>query len=119
MKKKQTSKRIKAGNNDDIRAEYDFSAGVRGKHYKSRLNGYTIRIHKKDGSAEVREIERNGSVVLEPDVQEYFPDSRAVNRALRTLITLFSRTRKSPTSRVRHKRNQKRLRPSDRPEGRA
>jgi len=118
MKKKQTSKRIKASNNDDIRAEYDFSAGVRGKHYKSRLNGYTIRIHKKDGSAEVREIEPNGSVVLEPDVQEYFPDSRAVNRALRTLSRSF-REREPPTSRVRHKRNQKRLRPSDRPEGRA
>jgi len=65
---------VKGGNSDDMRAEYDFSAGVRGKHYKSRLNGYTIRIHQQDGTTEVREIEREGFVVLEPDVQMYFPE---------------------------------------------
>ena len=77
---------------DDMRAEYDFSAGTRGKHYKSRLNGYTIRIHQQDGTTKVREIEREGCVVLEPDVQQYFLNSEAVNRALRTLIKLFPRT---------------------------
>lgn len=93
MKKKRHSKVVKGGNGDVMRAEYDFSAGARGKHYKSRLNGYTIRIHKQDGTTEVREIESEGSVVLEPDVQKYFPNSEAVNSALRTLIRLFPRTR--------------------------
>lgn len=92
MKKKRSSKIVKTGNGDDMRAEYDFSAGTRGKHYKSRLNGYSIRIHKQDGTTEVREIEREGFVVLEPDVQKYFPNSDAVNRALRTLIKLFPQT---------------------------
>jgi len=92
MKKKRTSKIVKGGNGDDMRAEYDFSAGTRGKHYKSRLNGYTIRIHQQDGTTEIREIEREGCVVLEPDVRKYFPNSEAVNRALRTLIKLFPRT---------------------------
>jgi len=75
-----------------MRAEYDFSAGTRGKHYKSRLNGYTITIHQQDGTTELREIERKGCVVLEPAVQKYFPNSEAVNRALRTLIKLFPQT---------------------------
>jgi hypothetical protein len=76
-----------------MRSEYDFSGGVRGKHFKSRLRGYVVRIHKPDGTIEVREIEREGSVVLEPDVRKYFPNSKAVNRALRTLIELFPQTR--------------------------
>jgi hypothetical protein len=89
MKKKRISKIVKGSNGDDIRAEYDFSTGTRGKHYKSRLNGYTIRIHQQDGTTEVREVEREGYVVLEPDVKKYFPNSEAVNRALRGLIELF------------------------------
>ena len=32
---------------------------------------------------------REGSVVLEPDVRKYFPNSKAVNRALRTLIEII------------------------------
>ena len=89
--KKKTSSTVKARN--DMRAEYDFSGGARGKHYKSRLRGYVLRIRKPDGTTEVREIEREGSVVLEPDVQKYFPDSKAVNRALRTVIELFPQNR--------------------------
>jgi hypothetical protein len=76
-----------------MRTEYEFSVGVRGKHYKSRRLGYIIRIHKADGTTEVREIDREGSVVLEADVRKYFPNSKAVNRALRTLIELFPQSR--------------------------
>jgi hypothetical protein len=83
MKKKTNNT---AGTKAKMRAEYDFSGGVRGKHYKSRLRGYVVRIHKADGTTEVREIDREGSVVLEPDVRKHFPNSRAVNRALRKLI---------------------------------
>jgi hypothetical protein len=76
-----------------MRAEYDFSGGVRGKHHRSRLRGYVIRIRKSDGTTEVREIDREGSVVLEPDVRKYFPNSKAVNRALRTLIEIIPSSR--------------------------
>ena len=72
-----------------MRAEYDFSGGVRGKHHRSRRLGYVLRIRKPDGTTEVREIDREGSVVLEPDVRKYFPNSEAVNRALRTLIEII------------------------------
>lgn len=84
-----------------MRPEYDFSAGTRGKHYRSRLDGYTIRIHKPDGTTEVKQVTREGSVVLEPDVQKYFPNSQAVNRALRTLITLFPHEREGSASALR------------------
>ena len=89
MKKK--SKRAKPHNG--MRAEYDFSGGVRGRHYQSRALGYVIRIRKPDGTTEVREIDREGSVVLEPDVRKYFPNSKAVNRALRSLIELLPQNR--------------------------
>lgn len=55
---------------DDLRPEYDFdfSKGERGRYYKRLL---------KEGS---------NVVVLEPDIAEAFPDSAAVNNALRSLL---------------------------------
>lgn len=53
---------------EDIRPEYDFSGGVRGKYAKRYAEGSNV-------------------VVLEPDVAEMFPNSEAVNRALRKLIS--------------------------------
>jgi hypothetical protein len=57
---------------DDLRPEYDldFSAGERGRYYKRLL---------KEGS---------NIVVLEPDIAEAFPDSAAVNNALRSLLDI-------------------------------
>jgi hypothetical protein len=54
---------------DDIRAEYDFSGGVRGKHYKDYEAGTNV-------------------VFLEPDLARVFPDSASVNRVLRLLVRL-------------------------------
>ena len=51
-----------------MKKEYDFSEGVRGK--------YAGRIDK--GS---------NLVWLEPDVARYFPTAKAVNRALKSLIS--------------------------------
>lgn len=56
-----------------MRAEYDFSRGVRGK-YAKRFGSEAI------------------AVVLEPDVARAFPNARAVNGALRQLIKAESRT---------------------------
>jgi hypothetical protein len=52
---------------DDFRAEYDFSGGVRGKHYSAYREGTNV-------------------VLLDADVAKAFPDSASVNRALRLLI---------------------------------
>jgi hypothetical protein len=56
------------GNNldEDMRPEYDFSGGVRGKHYQQGTN----------------------VVLLDPDVAVHFKDAQAVNHALRLLIQL-------------------------------
>jgi len=78
-----------------MRKEYDFQGGERGKHYKAMQDGYTVTIHKADGSVAVKDMEgQQRSVILEPDVQAYFPDSESVNKALRCLIPLLSQKTK-------------------------
>jgi hypothetical protein len=49
---------------DDMRAEYDFSQGVRGKYAGRYSEGSNV-------------------VLLDPDVAAAFPDAKAVNDALR------------------------------------
>ena len=84
-----------------MRTEYDFTGGVRGKHYKTMQSGYTISIHKADGTTVVKEvIPKKGAVIIEPDIRAYFPDSEAVNRALRCLIPLLSKKRKAKTKKA-------------------
>ena len=56
----------------DMLDEYDFSNAVIGKYAKQYAEGTNI-------------------VVLEPDVARVFPDSAAVNQALRQLIEQRSR----------------------------
>ena len=54
---------------DTLREEYDFSGGVRGKHYTAYQQGTNL-------------------VLLEPDVAKIFKDSASVNSALRMLAKL-------------------------------
>lgn len=54
----------------DMLAEYDFSAGVRGR-YVDRFKGI-----------------QNDVVVLAPDVAEVFKDSKSVNEALRVIARI-------------------------------
>ena len=72
-----------------MRAEYDFSKGERGKFYRPLDKGYTVRIHRDDGTTVVNHYTlAEGTVLLAPDVREYFSDSESVNEALRSLIQL-------------------------------
>ena len=88
-------KATRAVKDDGMRAEYDFSGGVRGKHYRAMQAGYTVTVHKEDGTTIVKEIKPpKGAVVLEPDVQKYFRDSESVNAALRSVIQLIRTQRK-------------------------
>ena len=57
---------MKISDKGDIQKEYDFSKGVRGKYYQ--------RYHQ-----------RSNVVVLEPDMADAFPNSEAVNQALRSV----------------------------------
>ena len=80
---------------EDMRPEYDFSGGVRGKHFRAYREGHTVTIHKEDGSTVTQQFKPDAdAIILEPDVREYFPDSEAVNRALRSLIALIPQKRK-------------------------
>jgi hypothetical protein len=62
---------------DEMRDEYDFSGGVRGKFYREYMKGTNV-------------------VLLDADVAEVFHDSETVNQALRTLIAI-SRNQFPPT----------------------
>jgi hypothetical protein len=80
-----------AADNGEMLPEYDFSGGVRGKHYQAYRRGYQVIVHKMDGTTEERDFALpEGVVILDPDVRLYFPDSEAVNRALRGVIGLKS-----------------------------
>jgi hypothetical protein len=72
----------------EMREEYDFSKGVRGKHYRAYRAGHLVRVHKRDGSVEERYFTlQEGAVMLDPDLKARFPDSDSVNKALRSLLT--------------------------------
>lgn len=79
--------------NDEMRPEYDFSNGVRGKHYEAYRAGTNV-------------------VFLDADIAEVFVDSASVNQALRLLVKLAkahvptkSRPNRAlqPSSRAKHK----------------
>jgi len=89
--KKATNKMAHSGD-DEMRPEYDFSNAARGKHHRAMQGGYTIVINNADGTKVVKEVmPKTNAVLLEPDVQEHFPDSESVNRALRCLIPLLDK----------------------------
>ena len=80
---------------DDMLPEYDFSQGVRGKHYQAYRKGNRVTINKEDGTKVVQNfVLEEGTIRLDPDVKEYFPDSESVNHALRTLINLIPKSKK-------------------------
>jgi len=75
-------------NTNEMREEYDFSQGVRGKHYRAYRAGHTVQVTKADGTVEERYFTlEDGAVMLDPDLRSRFPDSESVNRALRSLAT--------------------------------
>ena len=80
MKKSKKKARPLGSDEDTMRLEYDFSKAVR-------------------GVTAARYAEGTNVVLLDPDVAKIFPDTRAVNEALRTIArvtrtTLRQRTRK-------------------------
>ena len=61
---------------EEMLPEYDFSKGVRGKYAKQFAQSSNV-------------------VVLSPDVAEVFPNSAAVNEALRALVAVARQTVKT------------------------
>jgi hypothetical protein len=99
--KKKTSKPNATPAGEDMQPEYDLRGGTRGKHYEACREGHTVKIHNEDGTiTEQRYIVRQGTITLDPDVREYFPDSEKVNAALRAIIAIM------PGKRPSHPRRQ-------------
>lgn len=89
--------------NSDMRTEYDFTGGARGKHHRAMQAGYTVTIHEEKGTTLIKEVKpKEGAVILEPDVREYFPDSESVNTALRSLIKLIPTKNTEIAKKARH-----------------
>ncbi len=75
---------------DEMRPEYDFSGGIRGKYARQlKENGYIIRFYHTDGTFSERRVLGKKTVVFDADVWKYFSTSEAVNHALRTLISVI------------------------------
>jgi hypothetical protein len=74
----------KRSDTEEMRTHYDFTNGVRGKYAARYAAG-------------------SNAIVLAPDVAEVFPDSIAVNEALRTLVRISARTVR--TKKPRQKKN--------------
>lgn len=66
-------------NPDQLRSEYDFTGGVRGKHHSAYREGTNV-------------------VLLDPDVARAFPDSPSVNRALRLLLEVAEKAESKRTA---------------------
>lgn len=56
----------------EMRAEYDFSGGVRGKYVDRYRRGTNV-------------------VLLDPELAKAFPDSKSVNDTLRALVAIATR----------------------------
>lgn len=90
---------------DGMRPEYDFRGAIRGKHYKPLHKGYSVHVQQTDGTTIIQNYKLEaGTVMLEPDVRSYFPDSDAVNAALRSLIELLAQLPSKPKSGARTSR---------------
>jgi hypothetical protein len=76
--KKETSSGEHTGD-DDLRPEYSFRGGVRGKYAERYAQGTNI-------------------ILLDPDVAEVFPDAASVNRALRALAGIIKDQTQKPAA---------------------
>lgn len=70
--KLKKANKTKKARHQDMRKEYDFSKGVRGKYAKRFAAGTNL-------------------VAISPELVELFPDSESVNQALRALYEIAQR----------------------------
>jgi hypothetical protein len=62
-------KKTRTKREPQMRKEYDFGRGVRGKYYKRFMEGSNV-------------------AVIDAELAKIFPDSKSVNQALRSLVTI-------------------------------
>jgi hypothetical protein len=76
MKKTKRKDGVPSPDEDTMRPEYDFSQGVRGVTAARFREGTNV-------------------VVLDPSIMDVFPDSEAVNEALRALAPVLRRRKRA------------------------
>lgn len=76
MKDKTTKKAPSKPRTGEMRAEYDFTGGIRGKYADSYRQGTNV-------------------ILLDKELTKAFPDSKSVNEALRALVGIAERTTRS------------------------
>ncbi len=74
--KEESMKKADPNTNDEIREEYDFSKGERGKYARQYAEGTNV-------------------VILDPEIAREFPTSDSVNQALRSLLPVIRNHRKA------------------------
>jgi len=84
MNEKHTNRKPLKVSEPEMRAEYDFSGGVRGKYYKRYHEGTNV-------------------IVLEPDLARRFKNSDSVNKALRAYLKTEKRSLTTRSTRTRAK----------------
>ncbi len=74
MKNATTKRPTTKARKTEMRPEYDFSGGVRGKYAAAYAEGTNL-------------------IVLDPELMAAFPDSKSVNDALRALLQIATRAK--------------------------
>ena len=80
MRKDKAKNKATDVDRDTMRPEYDFSKGVRGVTAARYREGTNV-------------------IILDPSLMDVFPDSEAVNEALRALAPVLRRRRRAPRPR--------------------
>src|SRR3989454_8829633 len=89
MKKEKTSKARQQAD-DEMRPEYDFRGGVRGKHYQAYRRGHNGTIHKNQGSQKGEHLPPpEGAGLFEAKPRAHFPPPQAVESPLPCLFFLL------------------------------
>ena len=80
---------------DEMLREYDLKnlKGTRGKYSKAYDAGHSVRIFKG-----TKQVSDQFFAAIESDLREYFPDSKSINKTLRTLIKLTGQNSKTQKS---------------------
>lgn len=80
---------------DHILAEYDFSNGIRGKHYAKLQEGFTVTVYSPNKAVfQQNKKEKINYIKIDKDVSKYFHNSDEINNALRAILSVLPKKNK-------------------------
>jgi hypothetical protein len=75
--------------NTEMLPEYDFSNGIRGKHYQQFKDGASVTIFNPNMESADKTVYNYHLAKIEPDVAAVFNDDKSINDILRALINVL------------------------------